>query len=66
MPAYLADLFGVRQLASIHGCILTAWGMAGIAGPLLLALLKESTGSYSMTLQIFAGLLLVSFWLQQG
>ena len=66
MPAYLADLFGVRQLASIHGCILTAWGMAGIAGPLLLAFLKDSTGSYSMTLQIFAGLLLVSFLAAAG
>jgi OFA family oxalate/formate antiporter-like MFS transporter len=40
--------------------------MAGIAGPLLLALLKESTGSYSMTLQIFAGLLLVSFLAAAG
>ena len=27
MPAFLSDLFGVKQLASIHGSILTAWGM---------------------------------------
>ncbi|WP_314050609.1 OFA family MFS transporter, partial [Veillonella parvula] len=26
MPAYLADLYGIRQLSTIHGRILTAWG----------------------------------------
>ena len=36
MPAYLSDLFGTKQLSAIHGRILTAWGLAGIAGPLLL------------------------------
>ena len=30
MPAFLSDIFGVRQLAAIHGSILTAWGIAGI------------------------------------
>ena len=25
MPAYLADLYGIRQLSTIHGRILTAW-----------------------------------------
>ncbi|ETJ44229.1 Transporter, major facilitator family protein, partial [human gut metagenome] len=32
MPAYLADLYGIRQLSTIHGRILTAWGLAGIVG----------------------------------
>ena len=42
----------------IHGSILTAWGIAGVAGPLILAFMKETTGSYSATLQLFAGCLL--------
>ncbi len=62
MPAYLADLFGVRQLSSIHGSILTAWGLAGIAGPVLLAFMKEATGNYATTLRLFAALLTIAFF----
>ncbi len=61
MPAYLSDLFGVRFLASIHGSILTAWGMAGIAGPVILAMMKESTGTYAATLYLFSAMLLAAF-----
>ncbi len=61
MPAYLSDLFGVKQLASIHGSILTAWGIAGIAGPVILAMMKETTGGYSDTLYLFSAMLAVAF-----
>lgn len=61
MPAFLSDVFGVRQLAAIHGSILTAWGIAGIAGPVILALMKEATGSYSATLSLFSGMLALAF-----
>ena len=61
MPAYLSDLFGVRHLSSIHGVILTAWGMAGIAGPLLLSVMKSETGGYAPTLRLFAGLLVLAW-----
>lgn len=57
MPAYLSDLFGVRQLVAIHGSILTAWGMAGIAGPLVLAVMKEMTGGYEATLYLFSAMM---------
>lgn len=61
MPAFLSDIFGVRQLASIHGSILTAWGIAGVAGPVILAVMKENTGGYTATLQLFACLLALAF-----
>ena len=54
MPAYLSDLFGTKQLSAIHGRILTAWGLAGIAGPLLLSIIYERTRSYSITLYFFS------------
>ena len=54
MPAYLSDLFGVKSLSAIHGRVLTAWGAAGVAGPLLLSWIKETTNSYTITLQFFA------------
>ena len=60
MPAYLSDLFGTRSLSAIHGRILTAWGAAGIAGPLLLSAIREYTQSYTLCLYIFSGMLTVS------
>lgn len=61
MPAYLSDLFGTKQLSAIHGRILTAWGMAGIAGPMLVSFLRESTASYSGPLYVFSGLFVLNF-----
>ena len=45
MPAFLSDLFGVRQLSSIHGIMLTAWALAGIAGPMLYPSLRKRPGA---------------------
>jgi MFS family permease len=35
VPAYLRDLFGGYQVGAIHGRLLTAWSVAGVAGPLI-------------------------------
>jgi hypothetical protein len=37
--------------------MLTAWALAGIAGPMLLSVIKETTGSYHQTMLVFAGLM---------
>ncbi len=60
MPAYLSDLYGTKQLSAIHGRILTAWGLAGIAGPLLLSQIYERTHSYGVTLYFFSACFVVS------
>ena len=60
MPAYLSDIFGVRCLSAIHGRVLTAWGLAGIAGPTLVSLLHDQGYGYTVTLYLFAGLFLVN------
>ncbi|MGC4942608.1 OFA family MFS transporter [Kribbella sp. DT2] len=36
VPAYLRDLFGTYQVGAIHGRLLTAWSVAGVAGPLII------------------------------
>ena len=41
IPAYLADLFGLKFVGAIHGRLLTAWSVAGIIGPLLVAYIRE-------------------------
>ena len=61
MPAFLSDIFGVKQLAAIHGSILTAWGIAGVAGPVILTLMKEATGGYEATLHLFSAMLALAF-----
>ena len=53
MPAFLSDVFGTKELAAIHGRILSAWAMAGITGPLLTSFVRENTGSYMVLMNIF-------------
>ena len=67
VPAYLADIFGTQMVGAIHGRLLTAWSVAGVAGPVLIASIREAQlGAgvpknlvYDRTLYILAGLLLV-------
>ena len=60
MPAYLADLYGIRQLSTIHGRILTAWGLAGIVGPMLVSYFHEAGYGYTTALVCFALLLVLN------
>ncbi len=67
LPAYLADIFGTQMVGAIHGRLITAWSVAGVAGPALIAGLRDTqlahgvpkTLVYDGTLYIMAGLLLV-------
>ncbi|MEZ4923632.1 MAG: OFA family MFS transporter [Crocinitomicaceae bacterium] len=54
VPAFLGDLFGTKQLSTIHGYTLTAWALAGLVGPTILSVIKEQTQDYSITLLIFS------------
>ena len=60
MPAYLADLYGIRQLSTIHGRILTAWGLADIAGPMLVSYFHEAGYGYTTALECFAALFVLN------
>jgi MFS transporter, OFA family, oxalate/formate antiporter len=60
IPAYIGDLFGTKQLGAIHGYILTAWAAAGLAGPIFVSWVRESTGSYQGTLVIFSGIFIIA------
>lgn len=43
IPAYLADIFGTRHIGAIYGRLLTAWSVAGVAGPVAITQLRESS-----------------------
>ncbi len=67
VPAYLADLFGTQMVGAIHGRLLTAWSVAGIVGPFLIAAIRQTQIDagiahalvYDRTLYILTGMLLV-------
>jgi MFS transporter, OFA family, oxalate/formate antiporter len=63
VPAYIGDIFGTKQLGAIHGYILTAWAMAGVVGPILLSLIYDNTGSYTLTMTIFTVMFIVALGL---
>jgi hypothetical protein len=43
IPAYIADLFGSKNVGGIHGRILTAWSTAGVLGPVAITYLREKS-----------------------
>jgi OFA family oxalate/formate antiporter-like MFS transporter len=60
MPAFAADYFGTKNVGAIYGLMLTAWGSASAFGPMLIAFLRQSTGSYARGLHVIAGVMAVS------
>jgi MFS family permease len=69
VPAYLADIFGTQMVGAIHGRLITAWSVAGVVGPALIAKLRETELArgvpknlvYDRTLYIMVGLLFIGF-----
>jgi MFS family permease len=69
IPAYLKDMFGTMHVGAIHGRLLTAWSVAGVAGPVLVNYIREfqiergvaPANAYSITMYLMAGLLGVGF-----
>jgi OFA family oxalate/formate antiporter-like MFS transporter len=60
MPAFAADYFGSKNVGPIYGLMLTAWGCASAVGPLLIAYMRQTTGSYGSALHVIAGVMAVS------
>ncbi len=66
-PAYLRDLYGTVNVGAIHGALLTAWSVAGVAGPVLINYIRQyqinhgvaKADAYSITMYVMAGLLIV-------
>jgi MFS transporter, OFA family, oxalate/formate antiporter len=60
MPAFAADYFGPKNVGPIYGLMLTAWGFASVFGPLLIAHMRETAGSYRGALHLIAGVMAIS------
>lgn len=69
IPAYLRDLFGTMHVGAIHGRLLTAWSLAGVAGPVLVNYLRQyqlgrgvpARDAYAVTMYLMAALLVLGF-----
>ena len=56
-----ADFYGTKHLGMNYGALFTAWGTAGLVGPLIGAQVHDATGSYQYAFYAAAGLALVAF-----
>ncbi len=60
MPSFAADYFGAQYIGGIYGWILLGWGFAAIPSPLLIAHVRETTGTYTYAIYVVGFLMLVS------
>jgi OFA family oxalate/formate antiporter-like MFS transporter len=63
MPAFTADYFSPKNVGPIYGLMLTAWSFASAVGPLFIAHMRETAGSYGGALHIVAGVMVASILL---
>jgi MFS transporter, OFA family, oxalate/formate antiporter len=60
MPSFNADYFGTKSMGLNYGLIVSAWGFAGLIGPVMVARAKDLTGSFAGMLPAIALVLLAS------
>lgn len=60
MPAFAADYFGSADVGRIYGLMLTAWSFGGVLGPIIISVIVDATGAYTVALYLFAVILLLS------
>lgn len=63
MPSYVSDVFSPRLMPVVYGVILTAWSMGGIAGPQIVAFLKDNFGKQAATYTFTIGACLLTIGL---
>ena len=60
MPSATADFYGVRHLGVNYGLVFTAFGVAGVLGPILGGMLRDHSGSYTASYLLSAVMLLLA------
>lgn len=63
MPSFVLEAFGGRLMPAVYGSILTAWSAAGIAGPQVVAWLKDHHPAHAPLLAFLAAAGLVGLGL---
>jgi OFA family oxalate/formate antiporter-like MFS transporter len=52
-PAFVADVFGLKNIGVNYGAMFTAWGVAGIYGPYFAGRIYDVYGSYEIAFIVF-------------
>lgn len=60
MPSFTADFFGPKYMGGIYGWILLAWGLGAIPSPILIASVRQSTGTYAPAIRVIAVVMVCS------
>ena len=55
MPSFVLDVFGNQRMPVVYGAILTAWSVAGIVGPQMVAWLKDHHPQNAASLAFYVG-----------
>lgn len=63
MPSFTADFFGSKYMGGIYGWILLAWGAAAIPSPILIARVRQATGTYQPAILTISIVMLCSLML---
>ena len=62
LPAFLSDMFGNKNVSAIHGLVLTAWAMAGLAGPSILVWAKGDHEDYQKAMFYYLPMIAVALF----
>jgi len=60
MPSFTADFFGSKYMGGIYGWILLGWGFAAIPSPLLIAHVRQTTGTYEYAIFTIGFVMMIS------
>src|SRR2546423_1962518 len=63
MPAFTADYFGPKNVGPLFGLMFTARGFSCAVGPLFIARMRETAGSYAGALHVIALVMAISILL---
>ena len=54
-PVVVSQLYGIANVSRVYGRVFTAWGVAGLAGPLLAGVLFDQAHDYRLALLLGGG-----------
>lgn len=60
LPTLLSDRYGMRNISTIHGLVLSAWSIAGLTGNQLSSYIISKGGTYNDLLLVLLGMYMVA------
>ncbi|MBV8526491.1 MAG: OFA family MFS transporter [Acetobacteraceae bacterium] len=60
MPSFTADFFGAKYMGGIYGWILLAWGVGAVPSPILIAHVRQNTGTYAPAIHALGAVMVCS------